>query len=49
MQETEERFSGIEDSLEEKYSSAQENDICNKFLTQKIQEIWDMMKISNKK
>ncbi|ERE81283.1 Transposase, L1 containing protein [Cricetulus griseus] len=47
IQETEERISVVEDSLEDIQSSTKENHKSNKSLTQNIQEIWDTMKRQN--
>ncbi|MGE9640547.1 hypothetical protein ACQP3J_26140, partial [Escherichia coli] len=47
IQETEERISAIEDSLEDIHSSTKENLKSNKSLTQNIQEIWDTVKRPN--
>jgi hypothetical protein len=42
-----ERMSGIEDIIEEIHTSVKENVKSKKFLTQNIQEIWDIMKRPN--
>jgi hypothetical protein len=43
----EERISDIEDTIEEVGTMVKENIKSKKLLVQKIQEIWDMIKISN--
>ena len=47
IQETEERISAIEDSLEDLHSSTKENLKSQKSLIQNIQEIWDTVKRPN--
>ncbi|ERE73701.1 Transposase, L1 containing protein [Cricetulus griseus] len=47
IQETEERISAIEDSLEDIHSSTKENLKSNRSLTQNIEEIWDTVKRPN--
>jgi hypothetical protein len=47
IQETEERISGAEDSIENIDTTVKENAKCKKILTQNIQEIQDTMRRSN--
>ena len=43
IQETEERISGAEDSIENMETTIKENEKCKKILTQNIQEIQDQI------
>ena len=47
IQDMKEKISGTEDTIEEIESLVKENVNSNKFLTQNIQEIWDIMKRPN--
>jgi hypothetical protein len=47
IQETEERMSGIEDTIEDIDVTVKENTKSNKLLTQNIQEIQNTIKIQN--
>ena len=49
IQEMEDRISGTEDMIEEIDSLVKENINSNKFLTQNIKEVWDIMKKPNLK
>jgi chromosome segregation ATPase len=47
IQETEERISGAEDSIDNMGTTIKENEKCKKILTQNIQEIQDTMRRPN--